>query len=186
MIAVNGASEVCLAGQTGILVPPRNMARLTESTGSAWPGPRFAGAHGSARGRDFVRQSFSVETMVEKICTLYRQLAGVPAKVNQPILYFFALLASAVASAVALPFWRRYCRKHGVVDDPGHRKIHATPIPLAGGPAMMTGLVISLLGGRSMCSFIPDSGVMGLFSIRRRATRHPTFLALPLERWACC
>lgn len=33
-----------------------------------------------------------------------------------------------------------------LVDDPGHRKIHQTPIPLAGGLAVMTGLLVPLLG----------------------------------------
>jgi UDP-GlcNAc:undecaprenyl-phosphate GlcNAc-1-phosphate transferase len=33
------------------------------------------------------------------------------------------------------------------VDDPGQRKIHATPIPLAGGLAVFTGMLIVILGG---------------------------------------
>ena len=43
--------------------------------------------------------------------------------------------------------WRRGCVRIGLVDDPGHRKIHHTPIPLAGGFAVFTGLATTLLIG---------------------------------------
>jgi len=35
------------------------------------------------------------------------------------------------------------------VDDPGHRKIHDSPIPLAGGFAVLTGILLPVLGGSS-------------------------------------
>jgi UDP-GlcNAc:undecaprenyl-phosphate/decaprenyl-phosphate GlcNAc-1-phosphate transferase len=82
-----------------------------------------------------------------------------------------ALLAAALGTAAALPFWRGWCRRHGVVDDPGHRKIHATSIPLAGGPALMTGLLAALLGGTIFAFLQSPSGTMGLFQygLGRRA-----------------
>jgi UDP-GlcNAc:undecaprenyl-phosphate GlcNAc-1-phosphate transferase len=65
--------------------------------------------------------------------------------VNFPFnLYALALLAAFLASFGSLPFWRRICRRVGLVDDPGHRKIHGTPIPLAGGLAVLTGIVAPL------------------------------------------
>lgn len=60
-------------------------------------------------------------------------------------IYITAFLAAMVASYVSLPFWRAFCVRRGVVDDPGHRKIHAEPIPLAGGLAVLTGLVAPLV-----------------------------------------
>ena len=73
------------------------------------------------------------------------------------------MLAAALATAAALPFWRHWCRRHGVVDDPGCRKIHATPIPLAGGLAVLTGLLAAMLGG-TVFAFLPSSsGTMELF-----------------------
>ena len=60
-------------------------------------------------------------------------------------IYSIALLSALAASALSLPFWRRGCLRIGLVDDPGHRKIHDTPIPLAGGLAVMTGLLLPLL-----------------------------------------
>ena len=59
--------------------------------------------------------------------------------------YLAALLSAFATTFATLPFWRRWCVRHGVVDDPGHRKIHETPVPLAGGLAVLTGLLVPLL-----------------------------------------
>ena len=48
-------------------------------------------------------------------------------------LYLAAPLAAGLATAVSLPAWRALCRRRGWVDDPGARKIHDAPVPLAGG-----------------------------------------------------
>jgi len=56
--------------------------------------------------------------------------------------YLLALLSAAICSAVSLPLWRAWCRRVNHVDDPGHRKIHVEPIPLAGGLAVATGLLV--------------------------------------------
>ena len=61
--------------------------------------------------------------------------------------YLPALAGAFLASFLALPFWRGLCRRTGLVDDPGHRKIHETPVPLAGGFAVLTGMVAPLLAG---------------------------------------
>ncbi|MCX6928836.1 MAG: MraY family glycosyltransferase [Verrucomicrobia bacterium] len=59
----------------------------------------------------------------------------------------YPLVAAAACATVlvTLPLWRNWCLRTGLVDDPGHRKIHDQPIPLAGGLAVMTGLVIPTL-----------------------------------------
>jgi UDP-GlcNAc:undecaprenyl-phosphate GlcNAc-1-phosphate transferase len=63
--------------------------------------------------------------------------------VKFPAAFYWSALASAFATAaLALPLWRRYCIRRGLVDDPGHRKIHDAPIPLAGGLAVMTALLL--------------------------------------------
>jgi UDP-GlcNAc:undecaprenyl-phosphate GlcNAc-1-phosphate transferase len=62
-------------------------------------------------------------------------------------LYLVAFLASGVTTALVLPLWRKWCYRTGLVDDPGHRKIHGTPTALAGGLAVLTGLILPLLGG---------------------------------------
>jgi UDP-GlcNAc:undecaprenyl-phosphate GlcNAc-1-phosphate transferase len=62
-------------------------------------------------------------------------------------LYVAALLGAFLASFASLPLWRRWCLRTGLVDDPGGRKIHDAPVPLAGGFAVMTGLLAPLAAG---------------------------------------
>src|SRR5580704_1639786 len=61
--------------------------------------------------------------------------------------FLLALLGAGMTTALAMPFWRHWCRREGVMDDPGQRKLHGAPIPLAGGLAVMTGLLAPLLAG---------------------------------------
>ena len=71
-----------------------------------------------------------------------------------PVAFYFAVfIASAVVSAASVPWWREWCIRHGLVDDPGHRKIHHTPVPLAGGLAVFTGMaLVLLLGVGAICA----------------------------------
>jgi UDP-GlcNAc:undecaprenyl-phosphate/decaprenyl-phosphate GlcNAc-1-phosphate transferase len=64
--------------------------------------------------------------------------------------YLAAVASSFLASAASLPAWRRWCVRTGLVDDPGHRKIHTGTIPLAGGLAVMTGLALPTLLGSTL------------------------------------
>lgn len=61
--------------------------------------------------------------------------------------YGLAVLSSFLVSLSALPLWRRYCVRIGLVDDPGHRKIHAESTPLAGGLTVASGLLLPILAG---------------------------------------
>ena len=60
--------------------------------------------------------------------------------------YLLAFFGALVATAASLPLWRGWCERTGLVDDPGHRKIHHTPVPLAGGLAVFTGIALVVLG----------------------------------------
>ena len=71
------------------------------------------------------------------------------------IFYLAALAAGVLTSWLALPLWRRWCLRTGLVDHPGHRKIHATPVPLAGGMAVLTGLLLPLIGAALVFSLWP-------------------------------
>jgi UDP-GlcNAc:undecaprenyl-phosphate GlcNAc-1-phosphate transferase len=59
--------------------------------------------------------------------------------------YLLAVLSAWGTVLLALPVWRRWCLRAGLMDHPGGRKIHDQPIPLAGGLAVMTGLVLPTL-----------------------------------------
>ena len=64
---------------------------------------------------------------------------------NFPFNFFLAAFAGAFMSAwLTLPLWCRWCRRTNLVDDPGQRKIHASPVPLAGGLAVLTGILLPL------------------------------------------
>lgn len=63
-----------------------------------------------------------------------------------PFNVYLAALATPLAITwLSLPLWERWCRRVDLVDDPGHRKIHDQSIPLAGGLALATGLIASLM-----------------------------------------
>jgi UDP-GlcNAc:undecaprenyl-phosphate/decaprenyl-phosphate GlcNAc-1-phosphate transferase len=55
-----------------------------------------------------------------------------------------------------LPLWRSWCIHTNLVDDPGHRKIHSTPTPLAGGLAVLSGLLLPLLAAVVVLKFNGD------------------------------
>ena len=61
-------------------------------------------------------------------------------------LYLLSGLGGCMMVLLSLPLWRAWCRRTGLVDDPGHRKIHDQSIPLAGGLAILTGILLPLLG----------------------------------------
>lgn len=83
-----------------------------------------------------------------------------PSAVSFPInIYALAVLSALAVSLATLPLWRRWCVRTGMIDDPGHRKIHHTPVPLAGGLAVMTGMALPVMGGLLFLlagSSIPD------------------------------
>ena len=56
--------------------------------------------------------------------------------------YLLAILSAFTVAFGSLPMWEKVCLRLGLMDDPGHRKIHDCPIPLAGGLAVMTALFI--------------------------------------------
>jgi UDP-GlcNAc:undecaprenyl-phosphate GlcNAc-1-phosphate transferase len=59
--------------------------------------------------------------------------------------YVLAVVSAWATVLVSLPLWRKWCLRAGLMDHPGERKIHAEPVPLAGGLAVMTGLVAPTL-----------------------------------------
>lgn len=67
--------------------------------------------------------------------------------------YVLAVCGGFLVTAATLPLWRARCRRSGLVDDPGHRKIHREPVPLAGGLAVLTGLLVPLGGAALLLAF---------------------------------
>lgn len=65
--------------------------------------------------------------------------------------YLMGFAAAFLMSFASLPFWRAVCQRIGLVDAPGHRKIHDQPIALAGGLAVLTGLLAPVVG--ALCAW---------------------------------
>src|SRR5688500_12736481 len=87
-------------------------------------------------------------------------------------LYLLALLCGAAITALSFPFWRRFCLRIDLVDDPGHRKIHSSIVPLAGGLAVFTGLFLPLALGALAVHFQwldSASNAALLYGFRQRA-----------------
>jgi UDP-GlcNAc:undecaprenyl-phosphate/decaprenyl-phosphate GlcNAc-1-phosphate transferase len=96
--------------------------------------------------------------------------------------YLAAVVSAWVTAAATLPLWRRWCLRIGLLDDPGHRKIHDQPVPLAGGFAVLTGILLPILaaalvllwrqGGAGSPEAGPAPGASYLlaYGLRRRAT----------------
>jgi UDP-GlcNAc:undecaprenyl-phosphate GlcNAc-1-phosphate transferase len=63
------------------------------------------------------------------------------------VLYLAGFVTAMITTLGAMPAWLWICRQASLVDDPGARKKQSQPVPLAGGPAIFTGLLISCAVG---------------------------------------
>ena len=86
--------------------------------------------------------------------------------------YLLAAVSACVTVLAALPLWRKWCLRAGLVDDPGQRKIHDQPIPLAGGLAVMTGLLVPTLLACLALWLQGASGHPGEVSFTQPSTSH--------------
>jgi UDP-GlcNAc:undecaprenyl-phosphate/decaprenyl-phosphate GlcNAc-1-phosphate transferase len=100
--------------------------------------------------------------------------------VNFPLnVYVPAFLGAGLVSFLSLPIWRGICRRAGLVDDPGKRKIHETPIPLAGGFGVLTGMVAPLLVGAATIHWdFKRLGLTGSLLAHGLQVRHPELAAI--------
>jgi UDP-GlcNAc:undecaprenyl-phosphate GlcNAc-1-phosphate transferase len=73
--------------------------------------------------------------------------------------YALAVVGAFFTSLAALPMWRKWCLRTGLVDEPGQRKIHEAPIPLAGGLTVMTGLLVPTLIAAVSLSVLAGAGL---------------------------
>jgi UDP-GlcNAc:undecaprenyl-phosphate GlcNAc-1-phosphate transferase len=98
-------------------------------------------------------------------------------------LYVSALGGAALTTLCCLPLWRAWARRSGLVDDPGHRKIHHRPVPLAGGLAVFTGMMAPLFTGIILLYWqLAPGNEFGLlrYGLSRRGTEILVILAVAL------
>jgi UDP-GlcNAc:undecaprenyl-phosphate GlcNAc-1-phosphate transferase len=80
--------------------------------------------------------------------------------VTFPFNFYLAVFAGAfMTTLLALPLWRKWCLRTNLVDDPRDGKnydapkIHSGAVPLAGGFAVLTGLLLPLFVGAGLIQF---------------------------------
>jgi UDP-GlcNAc:undecaprenyl-phosphate GlcNAc-1-phosphate transferase len=81
-------------------------------------------------------------------------------------LYLPAAVGAFAFTFFSMPLFRKWAGRVGMIDDPGQRKIHSTPIPLAGGWAVLFGMTLPLALGAAaiVAGVIPmESMRYGLF-----------------------
>ncbi len=69
-----------------------------------------------------------------------------------------ALLPSLIVSGLAAIAIRRLAPRFGLVDKPGHRKVHTTPTPLGGGLAIWLGLIVPFAVGQFLLWSLQPTG----------------------------
>ncbi|MFN9969890.1 MAG: glycosyltransferase, partial [Phycisphaerae bacterium] len=71
--AIDGAPEVCIDGETGLLVPPRTSAELSEAMIRLAENPSLRAAMGN-NGRERFADQFRHETMTARIREVYEMV----------------------------------------------------------------------------------------------------------------
>jgi UDP-GlcNAc:undecaprenyl-phosphate GlcNAc-1-phosphate transferase len=85
------------------------------------------------------------------------------------MLYVMPFLVAMIVTIAWLPVFGKFATKWGIIDAPGHRKVHTTPIPRIGGVAMAIGVLIAAiivvpLGPRDRY-FMIGAGVVALCGV---------------------
>lgn len=83
------------------------------------------------------------------------------------LLLVVAIVPSFLVSLVAVGWVRRAAERLGLLDKPGHRKVHSVPIPLGGGLGIWASVVATMAAGTisvlilsrnpSLAGYLPDS-----------------------------
>jgi len=77
--------------------------------------------------------------------------------------YLFAaavFAATIILTALLVPLSRVLARRFGVLDLPGHRKVHAAPTPRLGGIAVFLGFVMVVVGGYLLLPWLTSATAM--------------------------
>jgi UDP-GlcNAc:undecaprenyl-phosphate GlcNAc-1-phosphate transferase len=79
----------------------------------------------------------------------------------QSLIWFVAgsILPSLVITWLATFVVRRLASKYGLVDQPGHRKVHVTPTPLGGGLAIGCGVILPFVVGSLLVTLVGKDAI---------------------------
>jgi UDP-GlcNAc:undecaprenyl-phosphate/decaprenyl-phosphate GlcNAc-1-phosphate transferase len=79
-------------------------------------------------------------------------------------IYLLAVLSAFAFAFGVTPMWVKVCLRIGLMDDPGQRKLHDRPVPLAGGLAVTTGLVVPMVGASAFLLFQGHLGKLAVLN----------------------
>ena len=103
----------------------------------------------------------------------------------QTWIHYLLIFAIAFAATIAfVPLVRRFAKAHGIVDEPGPRRVNRRPVPRLGGVAMFGGLLVAVI----VVSSFGIAGVGGGATFAVRVTPKERFKksrATPLA-WRFC
>jgi len=91
-------------------------------------------------------------------------------------IYAAAIVSSFLTTLICVPLWRNWCVRIGLIDEPGHRKIHDAPIPLAGGLAVMNGILLPTIAAAVLLWVDGDTS-----SVRNGSTARYDLMLSPLS-----
>ena len=77
---------------------------------------------------------------------------------NWYLVFAYALVQSFFVSAILTHLVHRFAIRFNIVDNPGHRKMHETPIPLLGGVAIYVTFNLVILGNLVVLNLFGDFG----------------------------
>src|SRR5688500_18237183 len=75
--------------------------------------------------------------------------------------YLPIILAAGLLAFLATPLTRLLARRLGMIDQPGLRKVHRSPVPLLGGVAMYVGLAVAFLAFGSRDWLAEGAAILG-------------------------
>lgn len=87
-----------------------------------------------------------------------------------------SILPSALVTWIATAFVLRGAKRFGLVDQPGHRKVHVNPTPLGGGIAIWLGIMIPIAIGHLLVWRLAAAGESG--------SGGESWMGLPAARYA--
>jgi UDP-GlcNAc:undecaprenyl-phosphate GlcNAc-1-phosphate transferase len=75
---------------------------------------------------------------------------------DSALLAALVFVATAAICAAAVTPMRRFASRFGIIDNPGHRKVHALPTARTGGIAVFVSFVVVVGVGYAMAPHVPD------------------------------
>ena len=103
---------------------------------------------------------------------------------TENLLLTVVTLVSFIVSMVSYPVLLRFAKRHGIVDNPGSRKLHREPVPVMGGVAVYVGIMAALLVAIVLGHYdFPMTTIIGMTTMLAVGVWDGVRLRQPPFRW---